>query len=314
MNKTITQFEVSSPTELQEALVVEEQENDVCFATARVFGPQILTRPFSFPKVSSRELPSGLRLEVAEVFSMTAQEIELSYQVINKDEENIKGVYSAMPRKLLLEYLDCFKASPLIPISLTASAISVPLEFIKQQPSLGDNCLVINFLRPKMVSIAVFAEGIPMLFHEELDISDEDIENKIQNTVRYICSQTQAKKINHIFFTGDLRGKEPLIQKIKTLEALKNSDSPLQESSVKSTNLIAPNLLEKYVLNEQQRSYLISLFSMILIGFGIIAVLLAAHLFIGHTNLQRVKTTINMNEYQKALVLQKQIKRMEHAQ
>jgi len=309
MNKKIKNFEVSSPDQLGQALA-DYQQDEAIFASVRVLGPQVLTRQFNFPNSSYADLIIGLKHEASDTLT-SAADIELSCQILGMNEQGIHGIYSAMPRQLLLEYLECFKVSPLIPVSLTASAVAGVMDFLKEHDHVGENFCLVNFLQARAVSIIIFANGKPAFFRELYDLNDSDFRDKITDTIRYSCSQSASKSINHIFFIGDLTGKEELIKNIRKLE---NSPwSQQEQTSNASLDLTGLNLLGKYVFNVDERSRLVRIFSIISIIFILLSAILIWDLSIGYSKVQEETRKVNISDYNRALDLQDQIRRLNHA-
>lgn len=309
MNKTITSFEVSSPDELREALAVHES-NGPCFAAVRVFGRDVLTRQFNFPNSFTQDLIAGLKLEALETLS-AALDVEVSYQITDVDEEGIHGIFSAVPRHLLMEYLEVFKSQPLIPVSLTASAVAAVIDFLKTKPMTGDNFCLVNFLKSHAVNIIIFTNARPAFFRELYDLSDSDYKDKITDTIRYSCSQSASKSIDHVLFTGDITGKEALIKSLKELEnSSPDMSLPREEKPLDLTGL---NLFGKLVCGLAEREKLVFIFSLVFVASVLWGIFLVWHFSDGYSKLHDAAIKVDMSDYNRALDLKEQIKRLSHA-
>ena len=181
MDKKVLQLEASSPLELKEALANHDSSQGACLVAIRAFGPNVLTRQFNFPNSSTKDLVAGLSLEASETLSVAVPDLEVAYQITGTDEHGVHGVFSAISRNLLIEYLECFKTHPLIPISLTASAVGAVIDFLRDQALPADNFCLVNFSKPHAVSIIIFVNAKPTFFRELYDLNDNDFKDKINN-------------------------------------------------------------------------------------------------------------------------------------
>lgn len=311
MDQHILQLEVSSPAELQEALANYAQNNGTQFAAVRVFGPNVLTRQFNFPSSSIKDMIAGLKQEASETLSVAAADVEVSCQITGTDEQGAHGVISAMPRGLLMDYLQCFKDHSLIPVSLTASAVGAVDDFLKDVPLAGDNFCLVNFLKPNAVNIIIFANTRPTFFRELYDLSEGDLKDKITDTIRYSCSHSASKSIGQIYFIGDIKGKDDLIKSLKELEN-HASGSPVSPESVGHLDLTGLNLLKKQVLGLAEREKLVSVFSIVSGISLLLTLILAWQLVNGNAKYQAAKSKVNMGDYNRALDLQAKVRRLSH--
>lgn len=310
MDKQIKQFEVSSPDELREALAHHEQ-NGVCFAGVRVFGPNVLTRQFNFPNSSTKDMIAGLKMEASETLFGEA-DVEVSYQITSTDEQGVNGIFSAMPRHLLMEYLECFKAHSLVPVSLTASAVGAVSDFLKDKSFPGDNFCLVNFLNPHAVNIIIFANARPTFFRELYDLSDSDFKDKITDTIRYSCGQSASKSIDHIFFIGDLTGKDALMKSLKELKNFSQGQPAAAEGGAPQVDLTGLNLFGKFVCGLAERERVVSILYLISVISAVVCIFLVWHLASGYIKLHDPAFKVNMSDYNRALDLQQQVRRLSH--
>ncbi len=309
MDNKIIQFEVASPDELREALARHEM-NGARFASVRVFGPRVLTRPFHFPATSGRDLRSGLCMEASEVLSVAVRDIAVAYHVIAEDAGGVHGTCVAMLRQELLEYLACFNESALIPVALTSLAAASMIDFLKEHPLTGPDLCVVNFLKPNVVGITVFADGAPALFCEAYDLSEEDLQEKIINAVRYVCSRSSNKQIGKIFFTGKVQGQENLVEKLKGLEDHAQVQALVSVPLV--SGLRAPDFFEPYVLGYEERAAMMRILTTITVACVILGVFLGGQLLNSQARLNKACSTFSMSDYQKAQELKEQVRRLDH--
>jgi hypothetical protein len=310
MYEKIKQFEVSSPDELRSALASYEQ-NGAYFAGVRVFGPNVLTRQFNFPNSSEKDLVAGLKMEASETLSVSADDLELSYQITTVDEKGIHGIYSVMTRHVLMDYLECFKDHSLIPVSLTASAVGAVIDFLNNQRQAGDNFCLVNFLNPRVVNIIIFADGKPTFFRELYDLSDSDFKDKITDTIRYSCSQSASKRIDQMYFIGDLNGKDDLIKSLKEMKYL-SSGQPVSAGGAATIDLMGLNLLGKLVCAPEEQKKLVFIFNLISVFSAILCIFMVWHFVSGLIHLHDAGYKVNISAYNHALDLQEQVRRLSH--
>jgi len=138
-------FKIKSPQELKSNLVHVNSDlnKNLTFAELSIYGPGILVRQFELPHLKLSEISDALRLEASEVFSIPHKEISLSYQIMGDFTEKIKGIYVALPKKTVKEYLSCFEAVKIIPIKLTAEIIKLTSSFLYENNSLKSNFCIL---------------------------------------------------------------------------------------------------------------------------------------------------------------------------
>ncbi len=311
INRSEVQFEVSSPEELLLALGDSAHLKEVHFAEVRVWGPHVLTRPFHFPKTSSRALRSALRAEAAEVLSLPDQDVELAYQVLTPLSEIVQGIYTAMPRQAVLAYRDCFKDSRIIPLSITSALVGAVRDFLKKGLDTGTDYCLVALLREGVVGVVVFSDNEPMLFRELYDVNEHDLEGQIADTIHYACSRSANKKINQIYITGETAGHDELVSWINSQEqpvALEAS----REKAVWMVNEDALNQLRHYALSRNERGAIILGLSAFIGGCVIVLAVLGLRLMVDHLAVQRADALVNARDYQTALELQDQLRRLNH--
>jgi hypothetical protein len=314
MDTTVAQFEVSSPDELREALTKLPAESKARFAAVRVFGPEVITRHFELPQMSALDLVSGLKLEANQIFSAKANnDIELSYQILSVDNGHVKGVFTAMLRKRLLDYLACFRESRLVPVSLTSTAVGAVGDFVKKNPAAGRDYFLVNFVTAQAVDVIVVMDGEPALFREINEPSDAEIEKKVVDCVRYCCSHSVSKHLEAVFFMGDLTGKEFLMQRLKGLIY----PNPSQEEMAWTPwqiDMEKLNLCSGYALGEGERRVFESVLTMFVIGAFLMAALVGWKVHLTRARVIQARSSFSAADHKLALDLQERIKKFEYEQ
>ncbi len=311
MLERCVQFNVISVEELRECLAEHVVDAKQCFAQINVFGSKVVTRSFKFPPASQQDFISGLKFEAAESFLLTPNEIELTYHILQHDQDGVSGFYVAMPKKEVLAYLECFKKSNLIPIALCAAVFSQAMDVIYQQEKLPIDFCVVSFFKDHTVSVAGFFDGRPALFREISDVYALDLVDRIKETILYASRYSTAEKVDRIFFTGQMSGKEDLLKQISLLEhSQENTHHEEQQKAIKA--LVVPNLLENYVLSYQQRNFFLKVLMIGAISFFSLMLLLGGYVVLSKTRLEKIESSFSIQEYQRALDLKELIRRMNH--
>jgi hypothetical protein len=320
MENQLVQFEVSSPDELREALTKLPADSkarsprfagEAGFAAVRVFGAEVITRHFELPPMSASDLVSGLKLEASQIFSAKAGDVELSYQVLNATNGNIKGVFTAMLRKRLLDYLACFNESRLVPVSLASTAIGAVGDFVKKNPAPGRDYFLVNFLSAHAVDVVVVMDGEPALFREVNEPTDAEIEKKVVDCVRYCCSRSTSKHLEAVFFMGELTGKEFLMQRLKGL-IYSNPDQEEKAWTPWQVDMVRMNLLKVCALGKEERDTLARVLMAVTAGAFILGALLFVKSSQVQARLQETRASFSAADYQLALDLKERIKQFGH--
>ena len=305
----IVPFEVASPDALR-AVVAGHAVNGRRFAAVRVFGPHVLTRVFHFPAATRGDIRSGLCVEASEILSVPAREIAVAYHVTHEGADGVNGMCVAIPRMELEEYLECFHDSALIPVGLTSAAAATAVDFLKKNPLAGPDHCVVNFLMPNVACIMVVADGAPALFAEACDLSDDDLQEKILNAVRYVCSRSASKRMGPIFVRGQTRGRESLVEKLTVLPEQLEVQLPV--SLPHAVRMRAPDLFESRVLGYDTRAATVRALMLLTLGCAAAGVLLGAGVHKTREELNEIRSTVGPNEYQAAMELQKKDRRLDH--
>jgi hypothetical protein len=307
----VTYFEVSSPEELFEALAKPVADGEAGFAAVRVFGPEVITRHFELPSMPEPDLVSGLKLEASQIFSAKAGEIELSYEVLSADNGHVKGVFTAILRRRLQEYLACFQASPLIPVSLVSSAIGAVGDFVKKNPTAGKDYFLVNFLSAQAADVIVVMDGEPALFREVNEPTDAEIEKKVVDCVRYCCSRSTSKHLEAVFFMGELTGKEFLMQRLKGL-IYSNPDQEEKAWTPWQVDMVRLNLLKGCALGKEERATLARVLMAVTAGAFILVALMFVKSSQVQARLQETRASFSAADYQLALELKQKIANFKH--
>ena len=311
MKNQLVQFEVSSPDELREALTKVPADSKARFAAVRVFGPEVITRHFELPRMADQDLVAGLKLEASQIFSAKPIEIELSYQILSGNNGNVKGIFSAVLRKRLLDYLACFDESRLVPVSLVSSAVGAVNDFMKNNPAAGRDYFLVNFVSAHAVDVVVVMDGEPALFREVNEPTDAEIEKKVVDCVRYCCSRSSSKSLEAVFFLGNLTGKEFLMQRLKGIIYANPSSEEIAWTPWQ-VDMERLNLLSGYALGQAERGTLGRVLTMIVVGAFVLTALMGLKAQMAQTKVLQARSAFSDADHELALELKERIKQFGH--
>lgn len=215
-----------------------------------------------------------------------------------------------MPCETLRKYLECFKAHGAMPVSLMASGIGAMADFLRDNPTPGEDYCLVNFLGHDAVNIIVFSGSKPAFLRDLYGLSEGDFEGRVKDTIRYSCSRSASKKIDHIYFTGDLKGKEAVMKSLKELEQKSGQASTL---STAATDLSGLNFFKKYVLGPQERGNLIKIIALLLLVLGALDLFIITRSAATLAAQRQSSSRIDAGQYQQALDLQDELRQLSNA-
>ena len=218
MESKIINLEVKSAQKLEEALRAfknTKRPDSVGLAFLNLFGPQILVRQFELPRLSRQEIKNALKLEATEIFSLLPDEIEIDYQILRSLKQRVQGIFVAIPKRLLLDYILRFDKAGVIPFAITASILSQINNFLHKHKPQRKNLCIIDFYKENIINLAVFHNNNCQLLREIYYDSLSDAEQEIIYSLKYAWGKSSQKKFEEVYCLGDLSGKDRLIDALQ---------------------------------------------------------------------------------------------------
>ena len=312
-------FEVSSPEELRAALdsFSEKRSSQTRFAELRIYGSGILVRQFELPNVSLGELKNALKLEATEIFSLPPQDIELDYKIFSSSEHKIKGMFLAIPNKLLQEYLSCFDATDIIPVKMTANIIAVAGDFLLNNRTARKSFCLVDFSKTNIINMTVFINGQCELLREIYYDGIDDAEEKVINSLKYIYGKSASKRLNKIYYSGDLFDKDALVLRLQEKidvepESGNATDRDIMPSTPKSDIFFKINLFKKYVPSLPMRNGILRTERVALTIFLLFFLILGAKTLREGLSIRHLRSSFSRTDYDYARSLQEKVNLLSH--
>ncbi|MBF0521452.1 MAG: hypothetical protein HQL24_00180 [Candidatus Omnitrophica bacterium] len=230
MKERLFKIEVCSPEGLCEDLrsLPEATEKEARQAQVSVYGSKVLVRQFELPTMAAGEVKGALKLEAAEILSLSPEEIDLEFHISHAGQDKTKGYFLAMPVKVLQQYLSCFEKTDVALVKLTARMLTAAGDFLAKEKQVAKDFCLLDFFNGNMLNLAVFIDGHSELLREIRYDSPEEAEKEVMNSLRYVCGRSSCKSLNKIYFTGDVSDKGELTshlqKKIEDGSILKHSE------------------------------------------------------------------------------------------
>ncbi len=319
-NNTI-KLEITSPKELQKQLeaMAKDKKANAHFAELEIYGSSILMRQFDLPHLVPHELVKSLKLEAVEILSLSLKAIKLDYKVIDSSGDRIRGIFIAMPKATLHEYTRRFTPLGIIPVKLNAGCLAALGRFLAENPeAIKNNFCFLDFPKYNIVNMVVFINGQCELIREIAYENLEEAEGIVIDSLKYSYGKSVIKQLNKLYFSGNLAGKEELVQRLESKIEIEPK-AAFTGQSLNSLNVMQQELFSKLNLLKKYSSLL-------LIRNGILfaeRALLALALFLclitgikacqGSQSARKLRRSINAKDYEHARTLQEEVRSSQYA-
>ncbi|HTY44620.1 MAG TPA: hypothetical protein VMD52_01345 [Patescibacteria group bacterium] len=311
-------FEALSTEELDKALarVSQKDKNTGRLAALDIYGPNILVSQFSLPRLSRRELKNSLNLEAVGLLSLSPDEIELDYQIFNSPADKLNGVFIAMPKAVIQEYLSRFEQANVACARLSANILSRINAFLyRNQIREGTFCLI-DFYNATLANLVIFTNGtcefLRQISYENLD----DAEREIIRSFKYACGKSESKELAGVYSFGDVGGKDTLIAHLQKDLGITITHCDYQAADANGTpakDFFRLDLIKRYRVALPVRKR-ITAWANLVIALGLaICAGLGIRVAQQQAQIKKISATFTMADYQHALDLQKQIRGLQHA-
>ncbi len=313
MHEQLLHFEVVSPLDLTDGLrlVPAAQGGVTRFAELRLYGADILVRQFELPRSSLSALGNVLRLECAEVLSTEPDEIELDYCVLQTQAENIKGLYIAISRRILREYLSSFDGSDIIPAKMTGQIISRATDYLRAHKIQSSSFCLLDFFKTNLVNLTVFIDGRCELLRVINYDTENEAEQKINDSIRYIFGRSSSKKLYQVYISGDVSGREGFISRLREKIGV---DTEADDSAERGLNafymnaFLKLNLLKKHYVGLTLRNRILQAEKFTLAICIVIGLFLGAQILKKGILINKLKSSFSQTDYKRALSLAEKIR------
>jgi len=243
VHNKVLQLEAISPEDLKNKLAEKPELNNK-FISLSICGQKVIVRQVELPKLSARDLRNTLKLEAAELLSLSPHEVELEYQILSSGPDKINGIFVAMPRETLEQYYAQITNAGAVPLCITAQILSTIDASLAGMSYLDRSFSLINFSENGRAYLALFSTGRCELLREINYENLSEAGHEISQSLRYALSKSANKEAQELYFTGQTKDKSELIAKLETEFNIKGKLLALD-----SQNNIAPNRVNYFNLN-----------------------------------------------------------------
>jgi len=314
MQAKLLNFEIVSPLDLTEILrsVPTAQCGVTRFAELRLYGADILVRQFELPRSSLSALRNVLRLECAEVLSMRPDEIELDYCVLHTTVENVKGLLIAISRRILREYLSSFNGSDIIPAKMTGQIISRTTDYLRANKIQSSSFCLLDFFKTQIVNLSVFIDGRCELLRAINYDTENEAEQKINDSIRYIFGRSFNKQLYKVYFYGDISGRDGFIARLREkigvdAEPDESAGHAHAQNASYMNAFLKLNLLKKYYVGLTLRNRILQAEKFTLAICIVICLFLGVQIFKKGMLIRKLKSSFSQADYKRALSLKEKI-------
>ena len=272
MKENILPLEASSPEELNAKINVLSKNAKAMaarFVALAVSGPQILVRPFDLANVPLKEVKNRLKFDAVELLSLPAEEIEFDFQILNSTPDKISGVFACSPKKLLRSYLLVLDKARLIPLKATTHILAtLDALFQKHKEASNQRLCLLDFSQPNVIKLAVFHHLQCELLREISYETRGEAEMEVMQSLRSACARSSVKQLDHVYFCGEVAGKEELIAQVERDFNIKIEHEPFLDSKTvlcSENNFFSLNVMRNYSLSLSERKQILMVINVILL-------------------------------------------------
>lgn len=195
-------LEAMSPQDLDNTLkhIAEKKDIRQNLVCLDISDQGVLVSQFELPNLKNRELENTLKLEAVELLSLLPEQVEIDYQVTHRS-ENIKGVFAAISKNVLEQYIAFLNKANLIPLKVSALILNEVNDFYKKnlQRIKDKVCCMIVSSKDHVVNLAIFNKGDIELLREIHFIPFEEAESEAVETIRYYLGKHLGRKLDEIY-------------------------------------------------------------------------------------------------------------------
>ena len=319
MENPILNLQCASLEELDKALATpaEQKFPGGHPAVLSLYGPQILVRQFDLPLLSSREINNALKLEVAEVFSLLPEEIEMDYQILDSSKGKTRGVFMGVPKKLFSDYISRFNKIKITVEKITANTFSRINFFLHENKIKNEYFCIIDFFKEGIVNLVVIDKGVCVLLREIHYENLNDVGEEIMYSLKYAVSKSTFKKFDGAYALGDFLNKGDLIsnleKELNTGIKKYNYNTNVQLNNNSPDLFFNINLLKKYIFPLKLQKRLFKATNVILFVSVLLFLITAAKTIKQSTAIKRVSSSYNTDDYKSAKTLQNELDLLKNA-
>ncbi len=268
--------------------------------------PKCLVYPFNVSTIGLKDLRARLMFEAVGLLSLPSSEIELDYQVLVNDKDELKGIFMCIPKSVLQEYLKAAHKSGITPARVTSAILMKIDTFIQQQEKQTGRWCVIYFDSDNRLHVAIFCGGECELLREIRYEGFKEARDEVIQSLRSVTAKSADKNWGQFFTTGNIKGD--LIEQLKE-DIKKNGgdlttmpDAPAQESLPAFLNL---DFMRGHSISAQERQKIMLAMQGLLLIVMLTCIYLTANIAQLKAQTQKIANSYTKSDYEYAKRLTK---------
>ncbi len=310
-------LEAASPEGLDKALVAAlEEKGTNRQAALSVYGPNILVCQFSLPRLSSRELRNSLSLEAVGLLSLSPDQIELDYQVLRASADKINGVFMALPKTTLREYLACFEKKNITCARITAAILARINSFLYQNNIKDASFCLIDFYTQNLINLSIFNKGQCEFLRQISYENIEDAQEEIVRSFKYAWGKSDLKRLEGVYSLGEPSDKKTLITNLEIELGVTINHSEYQDASLNGRvrgNFFKLDLGKRCSIAVSERRDILRWINWVIAAFMVLCAILGLQVTQQRGYIKELSAKFKTADYQRALNLRKQIQSLNNA-
>ncbi|MCK5013959.1 MAG: hypothetical protein KAS66_09075 [Candidatus Omnitrophica bacterium] len=311
--KNILALEASSPEELDTSLTASLQGEDKAMrpVALSVRGPKIIVRPFHLANVPLKDVGHHLLSEAVELMSMTSDEIEFDFQITKSDQDDMRGIYACMSKKVLEDYLLVLDKENLNPIKITEHFLTCVDSLYQQNILNGARVCFLDFSAKNIVNLFVSSNRECELLRKIPFEGLDEAQAEIVQSLRSASAKSWPKHYDGIYYAGDLEGTDELLEKLEkrfdtNVEKVSTLDAKTALCS--ENTYFGLNLLKNYIFSALESKYIHMGMNIVLTLCVLNIMVSGARIMMKGRAINKVKSSYQVSEYQYAVDLSRNTK------
>jgi hypothetical protein len=208
-----------------------------------------------------RELKNALKMEAVELLSLPPDEIEFDYHML-RSKDKARGIFVAVPKRILDEYMAFLNRAKLIPIKISAKILGSLNWFLHEHyDNIKDkNFCILDCSNKNTVNLAIFNKANLELLRGINCIGVEDAKQEITQSLRYYLSKDAARKLDEIYFSGQLSNVGDLLETLERDFNLKVHRNGLAETGTCAAlpkEAFKINLIKRHAVSLPARKFIL---------------------------------------------------------
>jgi len=311
--ETIHVIQASSPDELRASLPADTviSKSATRFVSVALNDPQVLVTPFHFDDIEKKEVKDQLMLRAVELLSLPLDAIGIDYQIFESTERKVKGFFVCFPKDVLKGYLSVLDEAGYVPVKIMPTATARIDSFLHRYKTQKGQFCLLDFSGSNIVYCSVFSDGQCDFLREILYEDTDEIMHEIVQSLRCACAISSVKKLDHIYFSGDIPRGTQIIEKVKDMfcENVTEGHFVDTEVSLRSPeNILSLNLAKSKTFSLKQRRVITQATRAALMACCAIVIILGVKIFSAELKIKDIRSSYKVSDYKHAVDLQRQLK------